>query len=236
MDELPSNNEDADHLETDSIAVSTKQPAGPTDPLVDEALVVEVYKAYIEDVNQLRAGRGVQDTIYVTILTIVLGAQGYIANSLFSGSQLTGISNTGIASWVPVVMVIAIGVVGYTFCGNWQRITRDNQRSISFKFKNLESMERRWPVLKSVGAQLFLEEYYDRHPERRPAMSASVEPGGTPVSSAKAANRGVAARARDLQILFRNVFVLLGVAVFMIKLAAVVRPIVAFWLKLPLLQ
>jgi hypothetical protein len=42
--------------------------------VVQESLVVEVYKAYVEDVNQLRTSRATLDNLYVTILTILLGA------------------------------------------------------------------------------------------------------------------------------------------------------------------
>jgi hypothetical protein len=196
-----------------------------------DSLMVEVYKAYIEDVNQLRSSRATLDNLYVTILTILLGAQAYVANLLFSGTEKDSVvailQSLNLENWIPAIGAAVIGAVGSLFCSNWSRISADNKRSLNFKYKNLEEMEQKWPVLQRVGAQLFIEEFYDRHPDRRPP---STDKGKTPVedparsSIQRGSNRGISARAAELQQLFRNVFLLLGTVPLIVKTAVVLWP------------
>lgn len=176
-------------------------------------LVVEVYKAYIEDVNQLRTSRDTTNNLYQTILTLFLGAQAYVGSVFLSQDQLKRFTSPQIDTWVPVLVVTAIGLVGLAFNRNWHRVSVDSKRSINFKFKNLESMETRWPGLKSIGARLFLEEYYDRHPERRPAEAGSVQetPANKQITAGpQPRSRGIAAKAAEIQTLFRVVFLVVS--------------------------
>jgi hypothetical protein len=85
--------------------------------------------------------------------------------------------------------------------------------------------------LQRVGAQLFIEESYDRHPDRRPPSTDKGEtPVETPVeipvrsSNQRGSNRGISKRAAELQQLFRNVFLLLGAVPLIVKGAVVLWP------------
>src|SRR5262249_53303321 len=125
---------------------------------VDQAGVVEVYTAYLEDVNQLRATRTAIDNTYVAVMAIFLGGAAYIASSFLLPPRLGDLANASFETWVPILAVMAIGSVGGIFCRTWHQLIEDNRKSISFKFKNLEKMERQFPELQRVGAQLFVEE------------------------------------------------------------------------------
>lgn len=185
-------------------------------------LVVEVYKAYIEDVNQLRTSRDTTNNLYQTLLTLFLGAQAYVGSVLLSQDQLRHFTSPQIDTWVPVLVVTAIGLVGLAFNRNWHRVSVDSKRSIHFKFKNLENMETRWPGLKTIGAQLFLDEYYDRHPERRPAdpSSAQQTPADKQIAiEPQPRSRGIAAKAAEIQTLFRVVFLLVSFGLPAMKFA-----------------
>lgn len=198
------------------------------------SLVVEVYKAYIEDVNHLRNSRDTNNNLYQTILTLFLGAQAYVASVWLTQDQLKRFPDPRLDAWVPVLVVAGIGLVGIAFCRNWNRLSADFKRSISFKFKNLEALETQWPVLKDIGARLFLEEYYDRHPEKRPvpqntergSRSAAISSDAVAKDAAAKRGRGVSAKAAEIQFLFRNVFVAVSLGIPLAKLVAVSAPLI----------
>jgi len=178
---------------------------------LDQAGVVEVYTAYLEDVNQLRATRTAIDNTYVTVVAIFLGGAAYIASSFLLPPRVGDLANASLETWVPILAVMAIGSVGAIFCRTWHQLIEDNRKSISFKFKNLEKMERQFPELQRVGAQLFMEEYYDRHPEKRPLPAAPASSAVQPLPTVEETRdkRGASARTLALQQLFGRVFAIL---------------------------
>lgn len=127
--------------------------------------IVDVYVAYLNDVNQLRTSRQTDNTTRLGVVTLLLGGQAFLINSALTDvrqAQST-ITESSLIAWVPIIAIALVGFVGCYFCHNWRRLLEDTQRTLNFKFSNLEDMERGHPVLQLAGAQLFLKERADRH-------------------------------------------------------------------------
>lgn len=168
---------------------------------IKDELVVEVYRAYLEDTHQLRAERQAIDSVRVTIVTLFLGAEAYVASTVFTDPQAHSLSSLTVTSWIPVITSVLIGFVGYLFCDNWKKLSLDFKKNLNFKYTGLEIMERDWKdQLQPIGADLFTREKEER---------------------AKARSRGVGQRVQDLQEFFKGVFVALIVGVLTPKLSVV---------------
>jgi hypothetical protein len=196
----------------------------------NEQCVVAIYATYIEDVNQLRTSRQTDNTTRLGVVTLLLGAQAFLINTVLTDVQGTRPSflTSTLVSWVPIVAITSIGIVGWYFCRNWVRLLADTQRTLNLKFANLEAMERESPALQDAGAQLFRKERAERHRgekteapapaqvEKSPGEpSTSTSPGplaapSAPLTSARASrNRpqsGVSKRVTELARFFTWLF------------------------------
>lgn len=154
---------------------------------------LEVYRIVVEDTNQMLARRQGLDSIYVTIVTLVLAGDGYVA----AGSQFD--------NWLPVVATLGIGIVGYVVTGRWRQGVADLNENLQFRFQWLRDLEAK-PPLAGIGASLFTQEY--QH------VIAPREKSG------KFRRRGFLARSHRLQALFRTVFVLVPLLLAGLTLAS----------------
>lgn len=207
----------------------------------DPSKVVEIYAAYLEDVNQLRATRTAIDTTFVTIATFLLAGAGYIAGKFLLPPQVLALGSWHPENLVACIGVVAISYIGIRFCKLWHKISEDNRKSIAFKFKNLENMERDYDELKGVGARLFLKEYEDRHPESKDVPQESANESAAQAAASnqidgnsntnknrskesgnKKSTRGVSSGVRSVQDLFKEVFRILMWGVIAIKVVAII--------------
>lgn len=206
----------------------------------DRSKVVEIYAAYLEDVNQLRATRTAIDNTFVTVVTLLLAGAGYVTGTFLLPPQVLALGSWRPENLVACAGAVAISYIGIRFCKLWHQISEDNRKSIAFKFKNLEKMERDYNELKNAGARLFVKEYEDRHPEAsvqlQPAAESSSQPvasrqskvnGKTGRSASNAGNvressRGVSRGVRNLQKLFEEIFRILLWGVILAKVIAII--------------
>lgn len=213
--------------------------------------VIEVYVAYLDDVNLLRTSRQTDNTTRLGVVTLLLGAQAFLINTVLSDvrqAKPTFLTN-GLASWVPIVGIAVVGFIGCYFCLNWRRLLEDTQKTLNFKFGNLEDLEREHHALQHAGAQLFLKERADRHRERASSatsltaakQAAQLQPKPAqiaPVAAADAAamttapasapptkpRRGVSRRVTDLARFFFWLFLINSVGAPIAKTLAVWGP------------
>lgn len=207
----------------------------------DPSKVVEIYAAYLEDVNHLRATRTAIDNSFVTIATFLLAGAGYVASKFLLPPQVLTLGSWRPENLVACAGVVAISYIGIRFCKLWHKISEDNRKSIAFKFKNLENMERDHVELKDAGASLFLQEYRDRHPEPKSAPQESASESAAKALSGiqaaansgieknrnkerpnKKSNRGVSSGVGNIQALFEEVIRLFLWGAIAIKVVAII--------------
>lgn len=168
---------------------------------------LDVYKIVVDDTNQLLARRQGLDNIYVTIVTLVLAGDAYVA-------ALSQFNN-----WLPVVETLGIGIVGVMVIGRWRQGVADLNENLQFRFKWLRDLEAT-PPLAQLGATLFTLEFQNVIAPRE--------------KSQKYRRRGFGARSHRLQALFRTVFLL--IPLLLAALTAVATDPDLSWLAHPLLQ
>jgi hypothetical protein len=210
----------------------------------NEQNIVEIYKCYVEDVNQLGATQAVRDGTQVAILTLFLGAQAYTASLLVTGSGVDQLTSPGVVSWIPVIAVIGVGFLGRAFCKSWQKQVKGYKSARNFKFDNLKAIERRFPhSLAGAGAQLFLDEDVARKQKNakaqaaqtgitsaRPAPAQEATQAGAQPNRPKIGGQGAADQAAEIQELFESVLVVVATATFLVKAVATILPYFIPWL------
>lgn len=161
-----------------------------TEPKARAHDVFDVYSVAISDTNELRSYGQRIDSVYVTILTLILGGDAYVA----AASRFD--------SWVPVIVTAGIGLVGLNFCQRWLRGLKNHSIIVRYRYdwlRNLEATDE----LRRLHADLFTSEYQD------------VYEGGKEESKVE---RDARRRNRQIQRVFRMVFlaipVLLALATF----------------------
>jgi hypothetical protein len=217
--------------------------------------LLEAYKAYIHDVNELRASRLNETIVRVTVATLFLGAEAYIISQLLMKAPSIYLPDLDIVTWLPALALIGVYAgalalvtyIGRRFCTNWFRLNDDLTDAINVKFTNLRILEETSYDLRNAGATLFIEEYKQRHldyqppPLPNPATSpqelfqARFDELARQSEVKKVAQKpvkGAGLRARDLAGFFMGVFHLSFVlACVTIVLAGLVA--VLLWLDIP---
>jgi hypothetical protein len=128
--------------------------ATSTDPAALEAVpegatshdAFDVYAVAIQDTNELKNYGQRIDSVYVTILTLILAGDGYVA----AASRFD--------SWIPVAVTVGIGIVGFIFCQRWQRGLINLNDILNHRYEWLRELERT-QHLRGIGANLFTSEY-----------------------------------------------------------------------------
>ncbi len=171
-------------------------------------LLVEIYKAYLEDTHEMRQERLNADNIRVTIVTLFLGAQAYLASNILSDPKEASLRSLTLGSWVPIISIFAAGLVGYFFCINWMKLTEDYRKTLGAKYKGLLTLETtRKNLLEPLGANLFTQE----SEERQHAKALAAGKG----------SRGVNRRNQQLQEFFKVVFILVTSGMILAKLVGI---------------
>ncbi|MGO8949111.1 MAG: hypothetical protein ACLQUY_15985 [Ktedonobacterales bacterium] len=191
----------------DEIGKANDEVEVQLDKEINVELLVEIYKAYLEDTHELRQERVNADNIRVTIVTLFLGAQAYIASTVLTDPAGASLRAITLASCAPIFSAIAAGVVGYIFCNNWKALSKDYSNNLAVKYAELLQLEtKRSDLLEPLGANLFTEEKN----ERAKAKAAAGQ-----------GDRGVSRRNVDLQDFFKVVFALVIIGVIVAKILGV---------------
>lgn len=162
---------------------------------VGDRAIVEVYKSYIADANELRASRATENSIRVTVATLFLAGQAYIAGILLPSPVFGRFIDLSFVSAVPVLGIVLVSWIGNRFCGNWVKLMADLTADIKTKFDNLRQMEEQSAALRTARGTLFMREYKQRHPDysvpplpaNSPPAPASPTPSVAPQDASPAA-------------------------------------------------
>jgi hypothetical protein len=109
----------------------------------------DVYKVAIDDLHRTRSLAQKIDTMYVTILTLLLTADAYeIAIAQFN-------------SWVPIVATAGVALVGLAIASRWRRGAANLFKIVTNRYAWLRSAEdaRLHPEMAQIGADIFTQEY-----------------------------------------------------------------------------
>jgi hypothetical protein len=126
-----------------SSAPTSQQTARPTRDFFD------VYKVAIDDLHRTRSLAQKIDTMYVTIVTLLLTADAYeIAIAKFD-------------SWVPIVATAGVALIGLAIASRWRRGTANLFKIVTNRYAWLRSAEdaRIHPEMAQIGADIFTQEY-----------------------------------------------------------------------------
>jgi hypothetical protein len=120
-----------------------------TQPPLSKRDFFDVYKVAIDDLHRTRSLAQQIDTMYVTILTLLLTADAYeIATSKFD-------------SWVPIVATAGVALIGNAIASRWRRGTANLFKIVTNRYAWLRSAEdaRMHPEMAQIGADIFTQEY-----------------------------------------------------------------------------
>ena len=104
--------------------------------------IFDTYQVIIEDTNALGNRRQTIDTVYESIVTLILAADGYVA------------AQTPYTSWFPVVAEVSVSIVGIAFTRHWRSVVDRLKAVLSLRYKYLRQLEDN-DVLKQIGAQIY---------------------------------------------------------------------------------
>jgi hypothetical protein len=104
----------------------------------------DVYAVAIEDTNQLKSYGQRIDSVYVTIVTLILAGDAYVA------------ANSKFDNWLSVVVTGGIGIVGVAFCLRWLRGLSSVNDILVHRYEWLRNLEST-AELEHLRANLFTE-------------------------------------------------------------------------------
>ncbi len=139
-----------------------------TQPPLSKRDFFDVYKVAIDDLHRTRSLAQQIDTMYVTILTLLLTADAYeIATSKFD-------------SWVPVVATACVALIGIAIASRWRRGTANLFKIVTNRYAWLRSAEdaRMHPEMAQIGADIFTQEYkavYKQQLQTAKARASTVD-------------------------------------------------------------
>jgi hypothetical protein len=125
---------------------STTPSAQPSLPKRD---FFDVYKVAIDDLHRTKSLAQKIDTLYVTIVTLLLTADAY------------EIAITKFDSWVPVVATAGVALIGLAIASRWRRGADNLSRIVTNRYAWLRSAEnvQKHPEMAQIGADIFTQEY-----------------------------------------------------------------------------
>jgi len=189
-----------------------------TQPPLSKRDFFDVYKVAIDDLHRTRSLAQQIDTMYVTILTLLLTADAYeIATSKFD-------------SWVPVVATACVALIGIAIASRWRRGTANLFKIVTNRYAWLRSAEdaQLHPEMAQIGADIFTQEYkavYESQVQKAKGRAGAID---DPV----AAERGFSTfydRTLFLQrlcpVIFVAVPVILALATYVHVHPAVAQPL-----------
>ena len=104
--------------------------------------IFDTYQVIIEDTNALSNRRQTIDTVYESIVTLILAADGYVA------------AQAPYTSWFPVVAAIGASIVGIAFTRHWRSVVDRLKAVLRVRYDYLKQLEND-DALKHIGAQIY---------------------------------------------------------------------------------
>ena len=108
--------------------------------------IFDVYQSIMVDTSQISSKRQSLDTVYTTIVTLILGADAYVAG------------NSKFDNWFAVLVTVALGLVGWAFTWHWRRVLNDLKKILDLRYTYLREMEDN-PKMHAIHAQIYTKEY-----------------------------------------------------------------------------
>src|SRR5205823_3988192 len=106
----------------------------------------DVYKVAIDDLHRTKSLAQKIDTLYVTIVTLLLTADAY------------EIAITKFDSWVPVVATAGVALIGLAISSRWRQGADNLFRIVTNRYAWLRSAENADEMAR-IGANIFTQEY-----------------------------------------------------------------------------
>lgn len=114
----------------------------------------EHYAILIEDARALGDRRETINNLFVGLVTLILGAQGYIITSA-SDTELKG-----------TVIIVALSIFGFIICQVWRNVLFSYRILLNFRYEVLKTWETHFPP----GQRYYLAEdiIYEHNPQEDP--------------------------------------------------------------------
>lgn len=122
--------------------------------------IFDTYQVIIEDTNALSNRRQTIDTVYESIVTLILAADGYVA------------AQAPYASWFPIVAAIGTSIVGIAFTRHWRSVVDRLKAVLRVRYDYLKQLEND-EALKHIGAQIYQVEDAEIYKKREAAGKKS---------------------------------------------------------------
>lgn len=120
--------------------------------------VFDVYATIIKDTNEMNARRRQLDSLYVTLITVILTGDAYVA--FYSAFD----------NWLLIVVTLGISAVGWAITSRWRDGLRNLDKILDFRYAFLRQLENS-DEMKAVGATLYTQEhgmfFYSPHQDKR---------------------------------------------------------------------
>ena len=111
--------------------------------------VFDVYATIIKDTNEMNARRRQLDSLYVTLITLILTGEAYVA--FYSAFN----------NWLLVFATIGISLVGGAVTARWREGIRNIDDILEYRYGYLRDLEAH-PEMIAIGATLYTQEYKEK--------------------------------------------------------------------------
>jgi hypothetical protein len=122
--------------------------------------VFDVYVAAIDDTNQINTRRQSIDSLYTTIVTLILTGDVYVAIT------------SGFRTWFGAITTAAIMVAGLSVIMNWRRAQRELDEILDVRYEFLRNLEKQ-EAMQTIGATLVTLEYVRVYQNRASRKTAA---------------------------------------------------------------
>ncbi len=113
----------------------------------------DVYVTTLQDTNKLNERRRQLDSLYVTLITFILGGEAYVAfNSTFT-------------NWLPALAATGVSLVGIAVNARWRDGLRSIDQILDHRYQFLRKLEDS-DLFRNIGATLFTDEWREIYSKR----------------------------------------------------------------------
>lgn len=108
--------------------------------------VFDVYQTIIKDTNEMNARRRQLDSLYLSLITLILTGDAYVA--FFSSFD----------NWLLVAVTIGISAVGWAITSRWRDGLSNLDKILKFRYAYLRDLEG-YDEMKAISATLYNQEW-----------------------------------------------------------------------------
>lgn len=118
----------------------------------------DVYATMIKDTNEMNSRRRQLDSLYVTIITLIMTGAAYVA------------FYSALNNWLLVAVSVGVSVVGIVVTNRWRDGLRNLDKILDHRYEFLRNLEASDELL-AIGATLYSDEwnngFYGLHKDKR---------------------------------------------------------------------